>query len=151
VTLNAIEGKPLPVYGDGLNIRDWLFVEDHCRALRMVLERAAPGETYNVGANCERTNLEVVRHICRLIDEKRPQSPHGASERLVKFVAERPGHDRRYAIDARKVRREIGWEPRHDFDSALALTVRWYLENKSWVNRVSNGAYQRQRLGLVAA
>jgi dTDP-glucose 4,6-dehydratase len=151
VTLNAIEGKSLPVYGDGLNIRDWLFVEDHCRALQMVLERAAPGETYNIGANCERTNLDVVRRICRLIDEVRTDLPHGASEGLIQFVAERPGHDRRYAIDASKIRGQIGWKPRHDFDSALALTVRWYLDNKSWVNRVTNGAYQPQRKGLVAA
>lgn len=151
VTLNAIEGKALPVYGDGLNIRDWLFVEDHCHALQMVLERAAPGETYNIGANCERTNLDVVRHICQLIDEVRLDLPHGASEKLIQFVAERPGHDRRYAIDASKIRSEIGWKPRHDFDSALALTVRWYLENKSWVSRVTNGMHRIQRQGLVAA
>ena len=151
VTLNAIEGKSLPIYGDGLNIRDWLFVEDHCRALQMVLERAAPGETYNIGANCERTNLDVVRRICQLIDEVRTDLPHGASEELIQFVAERPGHDRRYAIDANKIRSEIGWKPRHNFDSALAFTVRWYLENKSWVNRVTNGMHRIQRQGLVAA
>ncbi len=151
VTLNAVEGQPLPVYGDGLQVRDWLFVEDHCRALQLVLERAAPGETYNVGANCERTNLDIVRSICRLIDELRPGATLRPTERLIEHVSERPGHDRRYAIDASKLRHDLGWAPRHDFKTALALTVRWYLENTAWVERVTNGIYQRQRLGLVTA
>ena len=149
--LNAIEGKPLPVYGDGLQVRDWLFVDDHCLALRLVLEQAIPGETYNIGANCERTNLELVRKICRLIDELCPDLPHRPTENLIHAVPDRPGHDRRYAIDAGKIGRDLGWQPRHDFESALALTVRWYLDNCAWVERVTNHAYQRQRLGLLAA
>jgi dTDP-glucose 4,6-dehydratase len=150
MALNALEGKPLPVYGDGLQVRDWLFVEDHCRALRMVLEQAAPGETYNIGANCERTNLDVVRSVCDLVDEMRPGVQHRPARELIEHVVDRPGHDRRYAIDSTKLRREIGWEPRHDFESALRLTVAWYLDNMWWVDRVSSGTYQRQRLGLVA-
>jgi dTDP-glucose 4,6-dehydratase len=151
MVLNAIEGKPLPVYGDGLQVRDWLFVEDHCRALRMVLERGTPGQTYNIGANCERTNLEIVRHVCGLVDEMLPDSSHRPTDRLIRHVQDRPGHDRRYSIDASKVRREIGWEPRYDFDSAMELTVRWFMENAAWVARVTSGTYQGQRLGLAAA
>jgi dTDP-glucose 4,6-dehydratase len=150
MVLNAIEGKPLPVYGDGLQVRDWLHVDDHCRALRMVLERAAPGETYNIGANCERTNLEIVERVCDLVDEMRPGRAARPSRELIQHVVDRPGHDRRYAIDADKLRRDIGWEPRHDFESALRLTVAWYLDNPRWVERVTSGNYQRQRLGLVA-
>jgi dTDP-glucose 4,6-dehydratase len=150
MALNALEGKALPVYGDGLQVRDWLFVEDHCRALRMVLEHAPPGETYNIGANCERTNLHVVRSVCDLVDEMRPDAQRRPGRALIEHVVDRPGHDRRYAIDARKLRREIGWEPRHDFESALRLTIAWYLDNMWWVERVSSGTYQRQRLGLVA-
>ena len=146
--LNAIEGKPLPVYGDGLNIRDWLYVEDHCRALRAVAERGLPGETYNVGGNSERTNLDVVRTICRLVDQLRPGSPPAPAESLIKFVPDRPGHDRRYAINAEKIRRELGWSPQQTFEDGLASTVRWYLENSAWVERVTSGAYQRERLGL---
>jgi len=149
--VNAIEGRPLPVYGDGLHVRDWLFVEDHCRALRMVLERGAPGETYSIGANSERTNLEIVRSVCRLIDQLRPDLPHLPCKNLIQHVAERPGHDRRYAIDAGKIRRDLGWKPGHEFEAALALTVRWYLEHGAWAERVTSGTYQRQRLGLVAA
>lgn len=151
MTLNAAEGKPLPVYGDGLQIRDWIYVEDHCRGLRMVLDRGAPGESYNIGANCERTNLEIVRQVCQYIDNLLPHSSHRPTERLVQHVNERPGHDRRYAIDAEKMRREIGWEPQHDFESALGRTVRWYLDNCTWVKRVTTGVYQRERLGLTAA
>ena len=146
--LNALEGKPLPIYGDGLQVRDWLFVEDHCRALRMVLEQATPGETYNIGANCELANLDMVQRVCGLVDELRPEAK--SSRELIQHVVDRPGHDRRYAIDASKIRREIGWEPQHDFDSALRLTVAWYLENQWWVERVTSGSYQRQRLGLSA-
>ncbi|MBN1394020.1 MAG: dTDP-glucose 4,6-dehydratase [Pirellulales bacterium] len=147
--LNALEGKPLPIYGDGQNVRDWLFVEDHCRALRLVLERGRPGETYNIGGNCERTNIDVVETICRVVDELRPDLPHAPCRSLIKHVPDRPGHDRRYAIDAGKIRRELGWTPEHDFDSGIRLTVRWYLENRRWVARVSSGAYRRERLGLL--
>ncbi len=149
MTLNAIEGKPLPVYGDGLQVRDWLYVEDHCQALRIVLERATPGETYNIGASCERTNLEIVQRVCDLVDEFRPGKAVRPSRELVQHVTDRPGHDRRYAIDASKLRRELGWAPQHDFDSALRLTVAWYLNNARWVEHVTSGTYQRQRLGLV--
>jgi dTDP-glucose 4,6-dehydratase len=148
--LNALEGRPLPVYGDGLNVRDWLFVDDHCEALRLVLRRGTPGETYNIGGNCERTNIDVVHEICRLVDELRPGLRHRPCTSLITRVADRPGHDRRYAIDSSKIRGELGWEPRHDFATALARTVRWYLENPAWVERVTSGAYRRERLGLAA-
>ena len=149
--LNAIEGKPLPVYGDGMQVRDWLFVEDHCRALRLVLDRATPGETYNIGANCERTNREIVQKICALVDELRPDLSHRPTANLIHSVPDRPGHDRRYAIDSSKIARDLGWQPQHDFESALALTVRWFLENGAWVERVTNHKYQRERLGLRTA
>jgi dTDP-glucose 4,6-dehydratase len=148
--LNAVEGKPLPIYGDGLQVRDWLYVEDHCRALRMVLERAAPGETYNVGANCERTNLEIVQTVCDLIDEMRPIVTFRPCRESIEHVVDRPGHDRRYAIDATKIRRDIGWGPRHEFTAALRHTVEWYLNNSGWVELVNGGAFQRQRIGLAA-
>lgn len=142
VIVNALAGKPLPLYGDGLNVRDWLYVRDHCSAIREVLARGRPGETYNVGGDSERTNLQIVRLVCALLDELRPD-PAGPRERLVTFVADRPGHDRRYAIDARKLERELGWKPRESFESGLARTVRWYLENESWVRDVQSGAYRQ--------
>jgi dTDP-glucose 4,6-dehydratase len=147
MTLNALEGKPLPVYGDGRNVRDWLFVDDHARALWRVLEAGRAGETYNIGGDCERTNLQVVEAICRAVDTLRPALPHAPCRSLVSFVADRPGHDRRYAIDATKIRRELGWRPVEDFESGLLRTVRWYLDNPRWVERVSSGSYRR-RLGL---
>jgi len=122
--LNAVAGKPLPVYGDGANVRDWLFVEDHCRALECVLAGGRPGETYNIGGNCERTNLEVVRQICRAVDELRPGLPHAPCDSLITFVRARPGHDRRYAIDSTRIRTTLGWRPEHDFESGLRETVR---------------------------
>ncbi|MCC6126732.1 MAG: dTDP-glucose 4,6-dehydratase [Pirellulales bacterium] len=149
--LNALEGKPLPIYGDGGNVRDWLYVEDHCRALWRVLEAGRPGETYNIGGNCERTNLEVVQTICRVVDELRPDLPHRPCSSLISFVKDRPGHDRRYAIDAGKIRRELGWSPRLDFAEGIRLTVEWYLENRTWVQRVCSGEYRRERLGLATA
>ena len=145
---NAAAGKPLPVYGSGANVRDWLFVEDHARALRLVLREGRPGETYNVGGNAERTNLEVVRAICGLMDELRPgAAPH---ERLIAFVPDRPGHDHRYAIDAAKIRRDLGWTPREDFASGLRRTVVWYLEHADWC-LARAGAYGGERLGLGVA
>ena len=147
--LNALEGKPLPIYGDGQNIRDWLFVEDHCRALRRVLADGRPGETYNIGGNCEQKNIDVVKTICRAVDELRPGLPHSPCESLITFVADRPGHDRRYAIDAGKIRRELGWRPEHDFASGISRTVEWYLDNPQWIARVGSGAYRRERLGLL--
>jgi dTDP-glucose 4,6-dehydratase len=151
VTLNALEGKPLPVYGTGQNVRDWLHVGDHARALRLILTRGEPGRTYNVGGASERTNLEVVRGICRVLDELRPDAPHRPHEQLITFVTDRPGHDLRYAIDASRIERELGWSPRETFESGLARTVAWYLENRRWWQRVQDGSYQRERLGLAAA
>ena len=146
--LNAKEGKPLPIYGDGLNVRDWLFVEDHCRAIDQVLERGIPGETYNVGGDCERTNKDVVETICQIVDQQIPDLPHRPCTSLIDYVTDRPGHDRRYAIDTTKIRREIGWEPRMTFDTGIAETVSWYLQNTRWTERVTSGTYARERLGL---
>ena len=146
---NTLERKPLPVYGDGRHVRDWLFVEDHCEALRLVLQRGSPGEQYNVGGDAERTNLQVVQTICETVDRLCPGRPLPSTS-LITFVEDRPGHDRRYAIDARKIRRELGWRPRHGFQSGLEATVRWYLDNQRWVNQVTSGVYQdRDRLGLA--
>jgi len=149
IILNALEGKPLPVYGDGQNVRDWLYVGDHCEALRTVLERGRPGETYNIGGDCEQRNIDVVRTICQIVDELRPGLPHAPCENLITFVTDRPGHDRRYAIDADKIQRELGWHPRHNFTTGLRETVQWYLDNPNWVERVQTGKYQRERLGLA--
>jgi dTDP-glucose 4,6-dehydratase len=146
---NAIEGKPLPVYGDGQNVRDWLFVDDHCRALRVVLERARPGEVYNVGGNSERANLSVVETICDLVDRLRPGLKHSPCHSLITFVKDRPGHDRRYAIDSSKIQRELGWKPQHNFETGIAATVRWYLENPAWIERVTSGKYRGERLGTL--
>jgi dTDP-glucose 4,6-dehydratase len=145
---NAIEGKPLPVYGDGQQIREWLYVEDHCRAIRTVLERGTPGERYNIGAAGDRRNLEVVKMLCAVIDRLKPGLPHAPTAGLISFVKDRPGHDRRYALDTSKIERELGWKPRVSFEEGLERTVRWYLENEAWVERVTSGAYQRERLGL---
>jgi dTDP-glucose 4,6-dehydratase len=141
--LNAVAGNPLPVYGDGQNVRDWLYVEDHCDALREVLARGEVGETYNIGGCSERTNLQVVRVLCSILDELQPQSSHAPHENLVKFVQDRPGHDRRYAIDATKLERELGWRARWSFESGLRETVQWYLRNPGWVERVTSGDYRR--------
>jgi len=145
---NALEGKPLPVYGAGDNVRDWLYVEDHARALREVLAEGQPGQTYNIGGHNEKTNLEVIHALCALMDELRPDSPLVPHASLIAFVRDRPGHDRRYAIDAGKVGREIGWRPREDFESGLRKTVEWYLEKAGWCDRIRSGAYQGERLGL---
>jgi dTDP-glucose 4,6-dehydratase len=147
---NAVEGKPLPVYGDGQNIRDWLFVEDHCRAIRRVLGHGTPGEVYNIGGRCERTNLQVVHAICETVDRLRPGLPHSPCKSLITFVKDRPGHDRRYAIDCGKIERELGWEPLQNFETGLEVTVAWYLQNTRWIERVQSGGYRRERLGLKA-
>ena len=139
--LNALEWKPLPVYGDGMNVRDWLFVEDHCAAIRAVLERGRAGETYNIGGMSERANIDVVRAICDIVDEMRPQPEGGSRRDLITYVKDRPGHDRRYAIDAAKIARELGWKPAEGFESGLRKTVAWYLEHPGWVERVRTGAY----------
>ena len=146
--LNALEGKPLPVYGDGLNVRDWLFVEDHCSAIERVLAGGRIGECYNVGGNNEQTNINIVKLICQTVDRLRPGLAHAPCTSLIKYVKDRPGHDRRYAIDASKIESELGWRPQQDFESGLELTIRWYLENPVWVERVQSGNYQRERLGL---
>jgi dTDP-glucose 4,6-dehydratase len=149
--LNALEGKALPVYGRGENVRDWLHVDDHADALLTVLEHGRPGETYAIGGNCERKNLDVVREICRAVDEiAGPDAATGPREQLIRFVTDRPGHDLRYAIDASKIRRELGWTPRTSFEAGLRETVRWYLENRGWWERVRTGAYRGERLGLGA-
>ncbi len=137
---NALAGKPLPVYGDGMNVRDWLYVGDHCAAIRRVLESGRPGETYNIGGNNEMPNIEVVRTVCALLDEMRPD-PAGPRERLIAYVTDRPGHDRRYAIDARKIAGELDWQPAETFATGLRKTVRWYLDNQPWVGRVQSGEY----------
>ncbi len=147
---NALAGEPLPIYGRGDNVRDWLYVEDHARALRTVLERGRPGETYNVGGHNEQTNLAVVRAICAILDELVPDSPHVPHANLIAFVADRPGHDLRYAIDASKVGRELGWRPAETFASGLRKTVAWYAEHRTWAETVLGGAYGRERLGLAA-
>ena len=146
--LNALQGKSLPVYGDGQHVRDWLFVEDHCRALRTVLASGVPGEVYNIGGDCQRTNLQVVQAVCEAVDRLRPDLPHVPCSKLITLVEDRPGHDRRYAVDATKIRCELGWRPRQDFESGLTRTVRWYLDNAQWVRRVTSGAYRRERPGL---
>ncbi len=147
--IRALRGEKLPVYGQGLNVRDWLHVEDHAEALTLVLRKGRPGETYNVGGDSERTNIEVVRSICRLLDEMLPNAQSRPHDRLIEFVTDRPGHDARYAIDASKIKKELGWRPRHSFEQGLRDTVRWYLDNRAWWERVMSGAYRGERLGLA--
>ena len=149
VTLNALEGKPLPVYGDGSQVRDWLYVDDHARALRLVLDRGKTGETYNIGGHNEKTNLDVVRTICKLLDELVPDSAYKPHDSLITFVTDRPGHDLRYAIDADKIERELGWTPQETFESGIAKTIKWYLDNRQWCQHVQDGSYQRERLGVM--
>lgn len=148
VIINALEGKPLPIYGKGDNVRDWLYVDDHAEALIEVAERGRPGECYNIGGWNERQNIDVVRTICTLLDELAPAGVEGGHERLITWVADRPGHDQRYAIDARKIERELGWKPKETFESGLRKTVEWYLANKEWWERVRSGGYRGERLGL---
>jgi dTDP-glucose 4,6-dehydratase len=148
MVMNALKGVPLPVYGDGKNVRDWLYVEDHCRALHLVLEKGRPGEAYNIGGNCEKDNLEVVKALCKILDEMLPGSPCVQHYKLINFVKDRPGHDRRYAIDATKIRTELGWAPVETFESGLLKTVKWYIENQEWCGHVLDGSYAGERLGL---
>jgi len=142
VVLNALEGKPLPVYGDGKNVRDWLYVTDHCEAIRQIIEKGRRGETYNVGGHAEMENIEIVEMICDLVDELAPSPERGSRRRLIAFVKDRPGHDRRYAIDASKIHRELGWRPLESFASGLRKTVQWYLEHRPWSERIRSGEYQ---------
>ncbi|MDX2033303.1 MAG: dTDP-glucose 4,6-dehydratase [Blastocatellia bacterium] len=156
--LNGLDGKPLPIYGDGGNIRDWLFVEDHCAGILLALQRGALGEKYNIGGHNERTNLQIVDRLCAELEKVAPAARNPALTGqgkssyldLKTFVSDRPGHDRRYAIDASKIRADLGWKPVHDFESGLAVTVRWYFENRAWCRTVQEGKYQRERLGLSA-
>jgi dTDP-glucose 4,6-dehydratase len=150
VTLNAIEGKELPVYGTGSNIRDWLFVEDHCTAIATVLKAGRVGEVYNVGGNSERTNLQVVERICDIVDELTGPLPSGSRRNLIRFVTDRPGHDQRYAIDCSKLTEELGWTPSVTFETGLRRTIEWYLQNSEWIDEARSGKYAGQRLGLSA-
>ncbi|TRO39964.1 dTDP-glucose 4,6-dehydratase [Pseudomonas sp. ALS1279] len=149
--LNALAGKPLPVYGNGQQVRDWLYVEDHARALLKVVSEGKAGETYNIGGHNEQKNLDVVRTICALLEELAPQKPAGIAryEDLITYVQDRPGHDQRYAIDASKIERELGWVPQETFETGLRKTVQWYLDNLDWCRRVQDGSYQGQRLGAL--
>lgn len=148
IILNALDQKPLPVYGDGQQVRDWLFVEDHASAIWVVLAQGKVGETYNVGGLNERPNLEVVRRICSLLDQKSPRVDGKSYSSQITFVTDRPGHDRRYAIDCAKINREFGWSPRESFETGLAKTVDWYLLNRQWCDDITSGTYARQRLGV---
>lgn len=147
VILNALDGKPLPVYGAGANVRDWLYVEDHARALEVVVTKGAVGQNYNIGGHNEKTNLNVVETICDILDQKRPRKGGGRYRDLITFVSDRPGHDRRYAIDASKIERELGWKPLETFESGLAKTIDWYLANAWWWEPIRSGRYAGERLG----
>ena len=149
VIARALAGEPLPVYGDGKNVRDWLFVGDHCSAIRTVLAKGRVGETYNVGGNAEKQNIEVVCMICALLDARAPRDDGQPRSSQITFVADRPGHDRRYAIDASKLRDELGWEPEYTFEQGIAETVDWYLSNQDWVRRVLDGSYRLERVGTA--
>ena len=144
----ALAGEKLPVYGDGMQVRDWLYVEDHCRAILKVLETGKMGEVYNIGGHNEMANLDVVKTICGLLDTMVPDSPHKPHTNLISFVKDRPGHDRRYAIDAGKLQRELGWQPEETFETGIRKTVQWYLDNREWAQRISSGEYRGERLGL---
>ncbi len=149
IIARALAGEPLPVYGDGKNVRDWLFVGDHCSAIRRVLEKGRVGETYNVGGNAEKQNLEVVHTVCALLDARVPRDDRQPRSNQITFVADRPGHDRRYAIDASKLRDELGWEPAYTFEQGIAETVDWYLSHQDWVKRVLDGSYRLERIGTA--
>jgi dTDP-glucose 4,6-dehydratase len=147
IIINALQGKPLPVYGTGENVRDWLFVDDHAEALELVLTRGVPGESYNVGGNAERSNLRVVEAVCDILDRKRPLDA-GSRRDLITFVTDRPGHDLRYAIDSSKIERDLGWRPARTFEAGLADTIDWYLANENWWQRIRERAYGGERLGI---
>jgi dTDP-glucose 4,6-dehydratase len=150
VIARALAGEPLPIYGDGKNVRDWLYVADHCSAIRMVLDGGRIGETYNVGGDAEMQNIDVVHAICTLLDARRPREDGQPRASQITYVADRPGHDRRYAIDASKLKRELGWQPAHSFQQGIADTVDWYLSHQAWVQRVLDGSYRLQRIGAAA-
>lgn len=145
--LNALEGKPLPVYGTGQNVRDWLYVEDHCTAILEVLEKGKPGEKYNIGGHNEKTNLDIVHTLCDILDSRKPRADGRSYREQIVFVKDRPGHDMRYAIDASKIQRELGWGPAETFETGIVKTIAWYLDNQEWCRRITDGSYQRERLG----
>lgn len=145
--LNALEGKPLPVYGTGQNVRDWLYVEDHCTAILEVLEKGKPGEKYNIGGHNEKTNLDIVHTLCDILDSKKPREDGKSYHEQITFVKDRPGHDMRYAIDASKIQKELGWVPAETFETGIVKTIDWYLDNQEWCRRITDGSYQRERLG----
>lgn len=149
--VNALAGKPLPVYGKGLNVRDWLYVEDHCSAIQTVLAKGVIGEVYNIGGNNEKTNMEVIEMLCQLLDELVPHSQFKPHMELITYVQDRPGHDLRYAIDAGKIDRDLGWQPEETFESGMRKTVQWYLDNQQWWQNILNGSYRGERLGLQAS
>jgi len=149
IIAKALAGEPLPIYGDGRNVRDWLYVGDHCTAIRAVLERGRVGETYNVGGDAEKQNIEVVHAICALLDARRPREDGKKRISQITYVADRPGHDRRYAIDASKLHSELGWQPAQDFETGMANTVDWYLDHQPWVQRVLDGSYRLERIGAA--
>lgn len=148
--LNALEGKQLPIYGTGQNVRDWLYVEDHCQAILTVLEQGKPGEKYNIGGHNEKSNLSIVHTLCDILDEKRPRLDGKSYREQITFVKDRPGHDLRYAINAGKIKRELGWSPVETFETGIVKTVDWYLNNEAWCKRVTDGSYRRERIGLMA-
>ncbi len=148
ITQKAIAGESLPVYGDGLNVRDWLYVTDHCDAISTVLRNGRPGEVYNIGGDAEKTNIDVVKTICQILDELQPKSDGSYADQIT-YVTDRPGHDRRYAIDASKLKSELDWQPTHSFDQGIRQTITWYLDNQQWVDRISDGSYRGQRLGVA--
>ena len=150
IIARALAGEPLPVYGDGKNVRDWLYVSDHCAAIRTVLEKGRVGETYNVGGDAEMQNITVVETICKLLDERRPREDGVSRASQITYVADRPGHDRRYAIDASKLQGELGWKPQYTFEQGIGQTVDWYLEHQDWVKRVLDGSYRLERIGTAA-
>ena len=145
--IKGLGGQSLPIYGDGLNVRDWIYVEDHARSLTHVLEHASVGATYNIGSRNQRTNISVVKSICRLLDEAQPTN-RGRHEELIAYVADRPGHDKRYGIDPTKIERELGWKSNYDFDMGLAKTVKWYVENQVWWQKILDHGYEPRRLGF---
>jgi len=151
VILNALDEKPLPVYGAGANVRDWLYVEDHARALALVATTGKLGESYNIGGRAERTNLNVVETICAILDKKRPRANGKSYADLITFVTDRPGHDRRYAIDASKIERDLGWKPQETFETGLEKTIQWYLDNAWWWQPIRSGTYAGERLGSTSA
>ncbi len=151
IIMNCLDGKPLPIYGDGGQVRDWLFVDDHCHAIRSVLQRGMVGQVYNIGGDSELKNIDVVMAICDTVDRVRPNLPHSPCKSLIKYVTDRPGHDRRYAIDFTKIHKQLGWSPSLSFHEGISQTVEWYLNNPDWVENVTSGGYRRTRLGLSTA